>query len=218
MIKAIIFDFDGVILESAEIKTRAFRKLFEQNYPGKVEAIVEYHCNNMGISRYLKFGYIFENILHLPLSKELEEELGQRFSAIVYEEVLEAPFVPGALEFLAKNGGKYYIFVASGTPEEELKSIMSQKRISHLFREVHGSPKQKTSIIEDLLNRYALTNKEAVFVGDAESDRIASEKVAVNFIARITSENIQKFHDCPLKVNDLTAIDNVLLRLSQDSQ
>ena len=99
MIKAIIFDFDGVILESAEIKTRAFRKLFEPNYPDKVEAIVDYHCNNMGISRYLKFGYIFENILHLSLSKELEEELGQRFSEIVFEEILNAPFVPGAVSF-----------------------------------------------------------------------------------------------------------------------
>ncbi|GAF78578.1 unnamed protein product, partial [marine sediment metagenome] len=34
MIKAIIFDFDGVIVESSDIKTEAFRELF-QDYPQK---------------------------------------------------------------------------------------------------------------------------------------------------------------------------------------
>ncbi len=29
MIKAIIFDFDGVIVESVDIKTKAFARLFE---------------------------------------------------------------------------------------------------------------------------------------------------------------------------------------------
>ena len=61
MIKAIIFDFDGVLVESAEIKTEAFRQLFS-SFPDKVHEIVEYHKRNMGISRYVKFRYFYENI------------------------------------------------------------------------------------------------------------------------------------------------------------
>ena len=50
MIKAIIFDFDGVLVESAEIKTKAFEMLFS-DYPDTIDDIVQYHKKNMGISR-----------------------------------------------------------------------------------------------------------------------------------------------------------------------
>ena len=53
MIKAIIFDFDGVICESVNVKTIAFKKLFA-DYPEHQDRIVEYHLVNGGISRYEK--------------------------------------------------------------------------------------------------------------------------------------------------------------------
>ena len=52
MIEAIIFDFDGVILESADIKTNAFRTLFEKESPELINKIISYHFKNMGISRF----------------------------------------------------------------------------------------------------------------------------------------------------------------------
>src|SRR5690606_22889470 len=42
---AVIFDFDGVILESVKVKTDAFKELFS-DYPEHLEAIVAYHENN----------------------------------------------------------------------------------------------------------------------------------------------------------------------------
>ncbi len=45
MIKAILFDFDGVILESMDIKTKAFSKLFTK-YPEYVDQIVKLHKDN----------------------------------------------------------------------------------------------------------------------------------------------------------------------------
>ena len=62
MIKAIAFDFDGVLVESSNIKTDAFRRLFS-DYPDKVDELVEYHKKNMGISRYVKFQYFYEVLL-----------------------------------------------------------------------------------------------------------------------------------------------------------
>jgi len=58
MVKAIIFDFDGVILESVGVKKEAFRRLF-QYYPEKVDEIVNYHMQQGGLSRYRKFQHIF---------------------------------------------------------------------------------------------------------------------------------------------------------------
>ena len=54
MIKAVIFDFDGVILESADIKTESFKDMVS-DYPMEIaEQFVEYHMQHMGISRFVK--------------------------------------------------------------------------------------------------------------------------------------------------------------------
>ena len=152
MINTIIFDFDGVILESAEIKTVAFRRLFEDDYPEEVEEIVDYHINNMGISRYVKFRHIFNNIILQPLTLKQEEELGQRFSAIVFEEVLKAPIVSGLLEFLEEYYKTIQLFIASGTPEDELHTIVKRRGLGKYFQGIFGTPKTKAEIIFHIMN------------------------------------------------------------------
>ena len=47
--RAIIFDFDGVIVESEEIKTRAFISMYRGYGPAVVEAAVAHHRANGGI-------------------------------------------------------------------------------------------------------------------------------------------------------------------------
>ena len=55
MVKAIIFDFDGVILESLEIKTNAFKKLYKSYGTDIVDKVAIHHLENGGVSRYEKF-------------------------------------------------------------------------------------------------------------------------------------------------------------------
>ena len=62
MIRNIIFDFDGVILESVDIKTQAFAELFSE-YPDHLEDIIKHHKNNSGVSRYEKIKY-YLNLIH----------------------------------------------------------------------------------------------------------------------------------------------------------
>jgi len=208
MIKAVIFDLDGVIIESAGIKTKAFEALFA-DYPDRLPEIISYHQKHAGISRYVKFRYFYEKILGQELSVQEEAELGDRFSQIVMRQILEAPFVAGAIEFLTQNQNRYYLFIASGTPEAELQNILAHRQLSQFFVEVHGTPKDKADIIEDILDRYSFQRKETVFIGDAESDRAAAERAGILFIARLTGENHQ-LKDCRWKVNDLIGLDTFL--------
>ena len=88
MIKAVIFDFDGVILESAVIKTKAFEEVVACYPKEQAEAFVSYHMSHMGISRHVKFRYFIEEILHEEYTEDKERKLADSFEHIVYEQVL----------------------------------------------------------------------------------------------------------------------------------
>ena len=52
---AIIFDFDGVIAESVEIKTEAFRDMYSSYGKDISDSVVDHHLINGGMSRFEKF-------------------------------------------------------------------------------------------------------------------------------------------------------------------
>ena len=146
-LKAIIFDFDGVICESVEAKTEAFRRLFE-NYPEHLESILQFHIQNGGMSRYEKFKIIYRDFLKLELTEEKSKELGRKFSEYSYQPVLNSEFVKGAYEFLNKYYKELFLFVASGTPQEEMISIVQERNLTRFFRKVYGSPRGKFELID----------------------------------------------------------------------
>jgi phosphoglycolate phosphatase-like HAD superfamily hydrolase len=190
MIRALIFDFDGVILESADLKTKAFEQIAREEFPGFVEEIVAYHRRNMGISRFVKFRYIFDTLLKKKMTPKIEKRLGDRFTEIIFESLKTVPFVPGSLEFLEAAFGKYRMFVASGTPERELRKVADLRGVTKYFDELHGSPRTKKDIVLDIMARYRFTPGEVLFVGDAESDYLAAKLTGVEFVGRVHDDQL----------------------------
>jgi phosphoglycolate phosphatase-like HAD superfamily hydrolase len=214
LIKAVIFDFDGVIIESSDIKTEAFRELF-QDYPQKIEAIIDYHLLNGGISRYVKFRYIYKCILREELSKEKENELGEAFSQIVFEKVLSAPFVAGAKEFFDGNKNRYQFFVVSGTPQEELYNIICIRGLQIYFKEIFGSPEGKADSIKSIIEKYGFDRDDVVYIGDAESDRHAAREAGLAFIERKADADT-KSESNPRIIRDLINLANTLQKLKKE--
>ena len=215
-IRAVIFDWDGVLLESAEVKTQAFAELFRSIAPNRPEEIVAYHLAHMGLSRYVKFKHIYARILRQPLSVRLERSLGRRFSRLVLTRLLEAPLVRGAKAFLrnARRMGTYRLFVASGAPEDELRVVAKAKGIWRQVAEWHGAPKTKPRIIRDILARHALRPTEVAFVGDAASDRRAADATGIVFIGRVVGPD-GPLHGCRYLIRDLSELPSVLRRMTR---
>jgi phosphoglycolate phosphatase-like HAD superfamily hydrolase len=183
---AVVFDFDGVILESAEVKTEAFVALFAAHGEAIAAKVLAHHLANLGISRFVKFDWIYRNLLGRELGADERRELGERFSALALERVLACPFVPGAREALDALGAELPLFVASGTPQDELEQVVARRGLAACFREVWGSPAEKPAILRDLLRRHHLAPERLLFVGDGESDHQAALAVGVHFLARDT--------------------------------
>ena len=202
MIKAIIFDFDGVLAESVDIKTRAFAELYKEFGTEIVEKVVDYHLKNGGMSRFRKFRYYHNVLLGKNLSEGEELELGSRFSRLVEEMVIKAPWVSGAKEFLEEFHQKLNLFVASGTPDDELIRIVKARNMDYFFSAVYGSSKDKGEIIRTIIETNGFSCKNVIMVGDAMSDYNGASEAGVRFVGRVTGDKQSPFPSGTLFFDD----------------
>ena len=191
-IAALILDFDGVILESVGVKTRAFHELFSFR-PDLVGEIVDYHRRNTGVSRFDKFRHIYREILKEPLTDKQFTWLSDRYADLVVDGVLASPFVPGAQEFLRKFSTRLPLFIVSASPQEELESIIRRRGLSPFSRKVFGAPTRKEEAIREIFVMTGSAPGETLFVGDALNDLNAAMATGVRFIGRQPPEEPDRF-------------------------
>lgn len=207
MLKAIIFDFDGVILESVDVKGWAFQKLFE-SYPSEQARILKFHYENGGLPRANKIRHILKEFLGLPGDDAAVDVYCDRFGKLVFQKVVDSPFVPGALEALRMFKGRIPMFIISGTPYDEINRIVDAKGLRDYFQAVYGSPTTKGEWTKKIIADSGFLSDEVVWVGDALSDLRAAKENGIRFILRSYSENLNVFGNVKVdfKVNDLTAL------------
>ena len=213
-VKAIIFDFDGVITESMDIKTQAFAYLFKDCQKEVVDKVVKLHLDNGGMSRFEKFKIIYRDYLNKTLTKDKERRLGEGFSKFCYEKMIECPFVEGVEDFLEDNYKKYKLFIVSGTPHKEMNKIVDEKNLRKYFQGVWGSPQSKGELSKMILDKYNFKKDEVVFVGDAPTDYWGAEEAGIGFIARIIPREYNPFEPGKFRIKhvieDLTSLDKTL--------
>lgn len=192
--EAVFFDFDGVILDSVDVKTQAFAKMFRQYGPEVEKKVVEYHLNNGGVSRFDKFRYYYEEILNKPVNEEIIERLSEQFSDLVIDGVLASPFMPGAKESLESLKEKEIpCYIVSATPHEEINLIVGKKDLKGYFKEVHGSSRKKWEICQEIINRKNYNPQNCLFAGDAMSDYDAACKNCICFLGIVRDGEISPF-------------------------
>jgi phosphoglycolate phosphatase-like HAD superfamily hydrolase len=191
--KAIIFDYDGVISDSLDVKTEAFAEMYRHYGEDIEKKVVDHHKSNGGVSRFEKFRIYHGDYLGEEVNDQKVSELAEHFSALVLEKVVQADYVPGVMEFISSFHSQYDLFISTGTPELEIREILKRKKISRYFREVFGSPEKKTNHVRKIIQKYRYNPSEMIFVGDAPTDRDAARENGLTFIGRFTTaEEIKK--------------------------
>ena len=163
-----IFDCDGILIDSNNIKTNSFRELLEFFLIDKkiADLFIEYHKNNGGISRFVKLKYL-EKLLIESKKDVSYNQLLFKFSEICRINLLNSKLCEGIEEFICKEKGSIN-YVASGGQEDEVKFILKKKLISDYFRYIYGSPKPKIEIIKSIISNHP-KNKIILF-GDSPYD------------------------------------------------
>ncbi len=193
--EAFFFDFDGVILDSVDIKTRAFATLFEKQGKEIQKKILQHSTLNGGMPRREKFIYYYQNFLHQNLDEKKLQQLCRDFSSLVVDEVVAAPEVPGALDFIRKYQRTVSCFVISATPDEEIKEIVQRKKIEKYFLKTLGSSQSKTVHLKHLIKNNRINPENCIFFGDSSNDYLAASTCTVPFIGIIKNEESSLFKD-----------------------
>ena len=217
MPQLVLFDFDGVILESAELKGGVFAELFS-DMPQHIPAILDLHERLGGISRIVKFDLIYRDILKQPLDDETRNSLADQFAERAFKRVLECPEVSGAKPFLEYLKSFTRSVVVSGTPDEELKEIVKRRGFDPDFAEVHGSPREKPEIVTDVLTRHGVEPQKALFIGDAMTDYDAAQQCGVPFLGRVRPGNNNPFPEETVTAADFKGMDRRFEMIYKNTQ
>ena len=216
--KVFFFDFDGVIVDSLDIKTEAFGELFSKHGKDISCKVMDYHRNNGGVSRYDKFKYYYKNLLCKDLSKVAIGRLDKGYSKLVVKKVIAASYILGALNFIKMlNKKQKDCFIISGTPQKEIRYILKRRKIAQLFKEALGSPVNKTDNLRMLISKHKIDPSEAIFFGDAKSDYVAAKENKVSFV-RIVKGKRSELYALPSvpRIKDFVLLANNL-RKTHDS-
>ena len=179
----IIFDFDGVIVESNNIKDLVFKKIFSR-FPGLAEDLWQFHRNHVSVSRYDKFDYVLEKTGRTG-DLDFKNALLTEFSNLTLEMMRSVPFVKGAREFLNTIAGKMPVYLASVTPFTDLEIIVTHLQIRSLFTDIYGCPPwNKPDAIRDILKKENRLPLETILIGDSYGDQRAARETGIHFIGR----------------------------------
>ena len=182
-IRCLVFDCDGVLLDSVEVKTRAFARVAAPFGEEARDRLVMLHRRHGGVSRQEKFRWLWEDILQRPPSAAAIDALSRHFADCIAEELRTCPLIPGVLETLERWHGVLPLHVCSGAPQEELHAILELRGLSRYFASIHGSPPKKAALLQDIVDASLLLPEEVLMVGDSGTDMRAAEAVGTQFYA-----------------------------------
>lgn len=187
MITAIVFDFDGVIVQDSEFfKQEAWRVVFAP-YGEKVmewfrEAEAKYGDGRGGdrfdILRHM-YQRLGESAHQVP---SLVEEGAATFNLYVQKRILEVGVEcsnRGALEELSKS---YTLYINSATPEKELEQTVMHLKLDGMFKRVLGRPSNKVQNLRIIAKTEDVKPQNILFVGDGDRDYNAARDFGCHFL------------------------------------
>lgn len=182
MIKNILWDFDGVILDSMPIRDYGFRKIFESYSEELVEEFIKYHRTNGGLSRFHKIKYFYNHLLDKEIIEEQIQEYADKFTIIMKEQLTNKKYlIKDSVDFIKLNHKNYNFHIVSGSEHHELNYLCEKLNLVEYFLSINGSPTPKNDLVKNLLEKEQYKNEETILIGDSVNDYEAANINGIKF-------------------------------------
>jgi len=182
MIGAVVFDFDGTLVDSNAIKRQCYDDVFAES-PDAGPLIERTVVDFPAFSRYEVIARVLEQLGETPdrLAKRTRE-LSRRYTTLCEERIRKTDDFDGVPETLALLGRRYRVVINSATPQDCLRRVVLSRLWHKHCDWVLGGPATKRENLQHIGKRFSLRPREMVFVGDGDLDSEAAKAFGCHFV------------------------------------
>ncbi|MDZ4140594.1 MAG: HAD hydrolase-like protein [Methylotenera sp.] len=207
--KTIVFDCDGVVLDSNVVKTEAYFRTAKNLGATDVQAqaLVDYHVKLGGISRYHKFDWYLREVLKQPVTDSAIQALLENFSKELEEGLMQCSLAKGLFDLREATPTVNWL-ILSGGDQQEIHSLFAKRKIAHMFDGgMFGSPDNKDTV---LAREIANGNVQfpALFIGDSKYDYQAATRAGLDFIFLSDWTEVADWKDF-CQINHISVLNNI---------
>ncbi len=181
--KSIVFDCDGVVLDSNVVKTEAYFRTAKNLGATDIQAqaLVDYHVKLGGISRYHKFEWYLREVLQQPVTDVAIQALLDEFARELEVGLMECPIAEGIPALREATSGVNWM-ILSGGDQQEIRTLFAKRNLSHFFNAgLFGSPDNKDTVLAREKSNGNL-QLPALFIGDSKYDYEAATRAGLDFV------------------------------------
>ncbi len=211
--RAVLFDFDGVIVNSEPLHFHAFHGVLAEEHIELSEE--EYYLELIGFDDKGAFRHIFQKH-HKPLDPKTFLRVLTRKSEAMMELIRDRKYhaLPGVEEFVRALWRSYPLAICSGALREEIEAMLEGINLRDCFRVIVaaedvtvGKPDpqgylQTTKLLAEQL-KTPLTPADCLIVEDAPTVIRSTRAVGFRLLGVATSSPLEKLNDAHYAVKSL---------------
>ena len=192
-IHVIVFDYDGTLVYSNEVKAAAYRPLFPA--VSAFDAFLAAALKKFPVGpRVAVIRDVLESGQLLAANSEAQTVQVERLLLQYDKEATEGAAIcairPGSLDVLQVCSKHFPLYLLTTTPQDSIEIILESRKWACFFKEIHGWPTNKTERLKQIIIEECVRPTEVLMVGDHPSDIEAANAAGVSSILLKPGENL----------------------------